>query len=199
MSYAPPTSPPTDPPAGPPHKSWVLRHKVASVLLSLGSLVVLLIVVGIIGAAMGAGKPAGVNASTTTPPAPAATTPPPAAVPAAPNPKGTYSGSCDYTLASGVYSNDHLVGEVDLTNTGNIGTVTKVRITWPQEGYAPITARKTVRLPAGQTIPVRFHVSAGSIGGGSNVIDLLQSYQSSHNGTGCTYHAAIISTYGSAH
>ena len=33
----------------------MLRHKVASVLLSLGSLVVLLIVVGIIGAAVGTG------------------------------------------------------------------------------------------------------------------------------------------------
>jgi len=45
-----PTSPPTSPPE--PDKSWVLRHKVAAVLLSLGSLVVLLAVVGVIGAAM---------------------------------------------------------------------------------------------------------------------------------------------------
>lgn len=51
MSYGvvPPTSPPISPPE--PDKSWVLRHKVAAVLLSLGSLVVLLAVV-VIGAAL---------------------------------------------------------------------------------------------------------------------------------------------------
>jgi pimeloyl-ACP methyl ester carboxylesterase len=51
VSYgvAPPTSPPTSPPE--PDKSWVLRHQVAAVLLSLGSLAVLLAVVAVIGAA----------------------------------------------------------------------------------------------------------------------------------------------------
>jgi hypothetical protein len=196
MSYAPPTSPPTDPPTGPPRRSWVLRHKIASVLLSLGSLFVLLIVVGIIGAAVGTGKTVGVNASTTQAAAPVATTPPAPAPAAAPNPQGNYTGSCDYTLSSSLYGDDHLIGEVDLTNTGNIGTITRVRITWPQEGYAPITARKTAHVPAGQTIPVRFHIAVSSQG---NVINQLQSYQLSHNGTGCTYHATITSTYGSVH
>jgi hypothetical protein len=51
VSYGvvPPTSPPISPPE--PGKSWVLRHKVAAVLLSLGSLVVLLAVI-VIGAAL---------------------------------------------------------------------------------------------------------------------------------------------------
>jgi len=201
MSYGlvPPTSPPTDPPTSPPepHKSWPRRHKIATILLSLGSLVVVLIVVGIIGAAVGTGKTAGVHINTTpSAAAPVAATPAAPAPAAAPNPQGNYSGSCDYTLSSSLYGNDHLIGEIDLTNTGNIGTITRVRITWPQEGYVPITARKTVHVPAGQSLPVRFHIAVSSQG---NVITQLQSYQLSHNGTGCTYHAAIVSTFGSVH
>jgi hypothetical protein len=151
MSYGlvPPTSPPNNPPTGPPapHKSWVLRHKVASVLLSLGALVVILIVVGIIGAVAGRGKTADVHVNSTPPAAaPVVTTPPAPA--AAPNPQGNYNGSCDYTLGnSPATGTATLVGEVDLTNNGNIGTIVKVRMTWPQEGYPPITVRKTIPAP----------------------------------------------------
>ena len=60
-------------------------------------------------------------------------------------------------LTNNIYGNDHLIGEVDLTNTGNIGTVVRVRITWPQEGYAPITARKTVRTKPGTTTHTAVH------------------------------------------
>ena len=118
MSYGlvPPTSPPTDPPTSPPepHKSWPRRHKIATILLSLGSLVVVLIVVGIIGAAVGTGKTAGVHINTTpSAAAPVAATPAAPAPAAAPNPQGNYSGSCDYTLSSSLFGNDHLIGEIE--------------------------------------------------------------------------------------
>ncbi len=121
----------------------------------------------------------------------------PAAPTPTPNPNGTYQGSCDYTLTQDFNNPDAnwLVGEIDLTNTGNVGVIVKTRITWPQEGYPPITARKTVRLAYGQSKPVRFHVPANS-----NVITLLQSWQTNHNyNDGCTYHAAFTSTFGAVH
>jgi hypothetical protein len=122
--------------------------------------------------------------------------PTPSTAPApAPSPDGTYSGSCDYTLSNAIYGNDHLTGEVDLKNTGNIGTVNRVRISWPQEGYAPIVAHKTVRVPAGGSKVVRFHVPVASMG---NVITNLQSWQERHNfRDGCHYRTTIIDTFGS--
>lgn len=125
--------------------------------------------------------------------APAATTTTPAAPPT-PNPDGTYTGSCDYTLSDSMSESNAgtLIGEIDLRNTGNIGTVTRARITWPQEGFAPITATRTVRVPAGATRTVRFHVPASQ-----NVISELQSWQDNHNfKDGCTYHAAITAAFG---
>ena len=86
------------------------------------------------------------------------------------------------------------VGEIDLDNTGNIGVTVRTRITWPQEGYASITMRRTVRAPAGQTKAVRFHYHASS-----NQVDLLQAWQTGHGyADGCTYHATITGTFGSA-
>ena len=159
-----------------------------------------LVVLGIIGAIVGPPKsqPASRTqaAASTTAPAAAATSAAPTPAPV-PSPNGTFQGSCDYTLTNNIYGNDHLIGEVDLTNTGNIGTVVRVRITWPQEGYAPITARKTVRTKPGTTTPVRFHIPVSSSG---NVINQLQSWQLSHNDrTGCTYDAKVVRTFGSAH
>jgi hypothetical protein len=125
----------------------------------------------------------------------------PAATPApVPSPDGTYTGSCDYILAGSTAANSYLVGEVDLTNTGNIGTVNRVRMTWPQEGSPPVAAHHTVRVAAGASKVVRFHVSAGSIDAGSPVIDQLQSWQSGHGDrNGCTDKVTIIRTYGAAH
>ncbi len=113
-----------------------------------------------------------------------------------PSPDGTYSGSCDYTLTSDFSSSisGHLIGEIDLENTGNVGTIDRVRITWPQEGFPPIVATRTVRTPAGASKTVRFHVAASS-----NMIDELQSWQEHHNlRDGCHYRATITGTYGGA-
>jgi len=130
------------------------------------------------------------NSSTSLPADPATTAPAP---PPAPNPDGTFEGSCDYTLSDSLYGTDYLVGEVDLANTGNIGTVVKVKISWPQLGYSPITATKTVRTHPGQHKPVRFHLPAEG-----NTIDLLQSWQENHDfKDGCHYRATMVSTFGS--
>ena len=113
----------------------------------------------------------------------------------APSPNGTYTGSCDYLLGNSPATGTAVaVGEIDLVNTGNIGTVDRVRITWPQEGYAPITAARTVRTAAGATRPVSFRYPLTY-----NQISALQSWQTGHNyQDGCTYKATITSTYGIA-
>jgi hypothetical protein len=131
------------------------------------------------------------NVSHTTP---AVTAPPVSAPPAAPNPEGKYQGSCDYTLSSNIYGKDHLIGEIDIHNTGNIGTIDHVRITWPQEGYAPIVATRTVRTKPGEHLAVRFHIPVSSSG---NVITQLQSWQESHGmRNGCTYKVTETGTFG---
>lgn len=120
-------------------------------------------------------------------------TPPPVPTP---SPNGTYVGSCDYLLSSSLYGKDHLIGEVDLHNTGNIGTVVRVKITWPQEGQKPIARFKTVRTNPGAHVVVRFKVAVSST---SNVITSLQSWQEHHSmRDGCTYNATETDTFGSA-
>ena len=114
--------------------------------------------------------------------------------------KGSYQGSCDYLLANGIYDQNYLIGEIDLTNTGNVGIVVRTRITWPQEGTNPVTARKTAHLPYGARKVVRFKVPVGSIDQGATAIDLMQSWQERHNfADGCTYHVKVTSTYGQVH
>ena len=125
----------------------------------------------------------------------APSSPPPAAAPA-PNPQGTYSGSCNYLLGSSPATGTAVaVGEIDLTNTGNIGEVTKARITWPQEGFAPLRETRTVHVAAGTTKRVSFSMPLSS-----NQISALQAWQTGHNyADGCTYRATITGTYGTAH
>jgi hypothetical protein len=182
----------------PARKSWPRRHKI---LTALGVTAALITVTGVAGALAGGAGGHPVQAAQSQPSAataPATPTAAAAAAPApAPSPHGTYQGSCDYTLTSSLYGNDHLVGEIDLTNTGNTGVIVKTRITWPQEGALPVTARKTVRLPFGASKPVRFSVPVSNT---SSVIDLLQSWQERHGlRDGCTYHAAFTNTFGAVH
>jgi hypothetical protein len=97
-------------------------------------------------------------------------------------------------LSPSLYGNDYLVGEVTLHNTGNIGTVVRVRFTWPQEGMAPIVAHKMVRVPFGQSKTVRFPCQRRHVSN-SNVIDLLQSWQEHHARCWC-HSKAIASSLG---
>jgi hypothetical protein len=77
FGWVPPTNGPPE-----PRKSWPRRHKIATILLSVGSLVVVLIVGGVIGAALGNPKTAhaGSTVATTAP----ATVSQPSASPAPP-------------------------------------------------------------------------------------------------------------------
>lgn len=191
MSYQPPPQPGYQMPPPPRRR----RRTGRTVAITVGAVVAVFIAIVVIGAALTA-KPehhAARSASPVTSAAPAATTTTPT-VADTPNPDGTYSGSCDYTLSDNFSSGTAgtLVGEVDLRNTGNIGTVDRVRITWPQEGFAPIARTRTVHVPAGKSMAVRFHVPASQ-----NMIAELQSWQERHNlRDGCTYHAAITGTLG---
>ncbi|SRR6266851_695033 len=130
------------------------------------------------------------------PPAARATTPASAAAPApaVPDPKGTYTGSCAYTLGDNPAGGTAMAtAEVDLVNTGNIGTTDRVTISWPQLGYAPITATRTVNSAAGASTPVPFSRPLSS-----TELDNLQNYEMGHLGTGdyCTYAVTIMSTFG---
>jgi len=194
QSWTPPGSP--ESPQLQKRRSWARRHPAwTTVLASIGGLVVIAIILSLIpsggsgGQHVSASSPSVQAAASSSAPAP---TPPPQA-----NPDGTYQGSCDYLLGSDPVggfgpSTAREIGEIDLKNTGNVGVVVKTRITWPQEGAAPITARKTVHLPFGASKIVRFKVPMTG-----DQVDLLQSWQERHDfNDGCTYHAAFTQTYG---
>jgi len=131
--------------------------------------------------------------------APAATqssVPAPAPSPA-PSPDATGTGSCDVSLSPGINGPNYLVSEVDVTNTGNVGAVVRVKVSWPQVGFAPIVKHKTVRVPYGQTVHVNLSVNAGNYS--SDIVGNFQNYQLSHSGDPCSYSLAIESTFGQAH
>lgn len=113
----------------------------------------------------------------------------------APSPNGTYQGSCAYTLGNNPAGGTAVAtGDVQVTNTGNIGTVVRVKITWPQQGYAPLAMTKRIRLAAGGSQDVQFHRPLTY-----DQISNLQNWQTGHNyQDGCTYKATIMSTFGQA-
>jgi hypothetical protein len=47
---------------------------------------------------------------------------------------------------------------IQLTNTGNIGTVDRVTITWPQQGYSPLAMNKRIHLTVCATRDIQFHM-----------------------------------------
>ena len=192
MTTAPIWEPPQDtgtPPPKPPHK----RRGTALIIMGsvLGGLVILIGLGLALAGTSPSGTPVAHPSASTSFYQPSVAAPAPTA-----SPDRTYQGSCDYLLdAGGNFGSYALVGEIDLTNTGNTGVVVHTRITWPQEGSSPVTMRKTVHLPFGADKPVRFRMPATS-----EQIDLLQSWQDSHSyNDGCTYHAAFDSTYGPVH
>lgn len=110
-----------------------------------------------------------------------------------PSPDGTFQGACDYTLGSDPVNGTAVAtGDVTVTNTGNIGTIDKVSISWPQQGYSPLTMTKTVRVPVGGENDVQFHMPLTS-----TQLDNLQNWQMGHTSDGCKYNASIIGTFGS--
>jgi len=70
---------------------------------------------------------------------------------------------------------------VTVTNTGNIGERVLVKITWL--GHPPAVEQRTVRLPFGATMQVRFRLHASA-----SVRKLLQG--------GCEYSAVVTGVFG---
>ena len=185
----------------PPSKPTKKKHPVRNgILVGVGMFVGL----GIVAAAISSGKTPTSSASEqggTTQSTTAQTSAPPPAPPV-PNPSGTSTESCNYSLAPDMSSDNYLTGEVDVTNTGHVGIVVRVKLGWPQEGSAPIYSTQTVKVPYGASgQPVSFKVDAGNVSN-SNVIDNLQAWESGHNypSDDCQnfYKVTIIRAYGAA-
>jgi hypothetical protein len=199
---APPPPPYFGAPPPPPPRPW---WKSAGVIGAVGLIVGIGIGIGIGSVAASSGKPRPVAAlaATASPKAethPRSSSPPPLpastssiSVPPVPNPDGKYSGTCDYTLTSG-FSYAHagdLIGEVRVTNTGNIGTVVRVRMHWTQVGYRPITVTKMVHVPYKGRRVARFHQRA--------TYTMINRLQAASYGHECSYKATIIRTFGQPH
>jgi hypothetical protein len=129
---------------------------------------------------------------------PATAAPAPSAAPTA-NPDGSWSASCDTSLGAGINDANYLTGEVDLVNTGNVGTVVRVRFAWKQEAYPSIVLFKTVRTHPGQHYVVRFHYNAGTFATSTAPLDRDQSWQENHGfRMPCSASATIMRSFGPA-
>jgi hypothetical protein len=196
----------TPPPQPAPRKAWIRRHPVWTTII-------VLFAIGAIGSTLGGGGNGNPSHAATpasaggynppTPPAgptPASSAPAtPAAAPAPePSPSGTADTSCDDDLGgSSIYDPVYLTGEVDVTNTGNIGIIVRVRMAWHQEAYPDVTVpAKTVRVKVGRTRPVRFRFYVGTFAGSTSALDLWQSWQDSHDGQPCHARTRITGTFG---
>ncbi len=180
MTYSPPLVPQT-----PQHKRHGVRN---GCLLSFAIVAVAAVVIGVVAAALGGGgsKTAGHPAATST-----TTAAPVTAAPPVTDPKGSFNGSCNYNLGNNG-STYTATGDIQMHNTGNVGIVVRMKITWPQQGYAPLAMTRTVKLATGQHRDVQFHRPLSY-----TQISNLQSWQSGHSyADGCTYHAKITDTYG---
>ena len=200
-SWPPDAYPPPPPQPQPPKRQHTARNVT---LIIVGAAVVVAVAVAAVAnsgsSSTGAAThPSTSRAASTTPPATTAEDTPIAetSTPAPePSPDGTVEGTCDYEINNATYSDQHagdLDGEVDVENTGNIGTVVRVAISWPQLGHSPIVLRKSVRVRAGQTLTVPFtRVASG------REIDRLQGWQGGHPGDdGCKVSGTITDTFGS--
>jgi len=184
MSYPVPPLPSQNPP---PKRHHGVRN---GCLISGGIVVAALAVIIGVSAALSSG---GSGGSTAGHPAATSTTTaaPVTAAPPVTNPEGKYNGSCNYNLGNNG-STYTATGDIQMHNTGNVGIVVRMKITWPQQGYAPLAMTRTVKLATGQSKDVQFHRPLSY-----TQISNLQSWQSGHNyADGCTYHAKIIDTYG---
>jgi hypothetical protein len=83
-------------------------------------------------------------------------------------------------------------GYIQLTSTGNIGTIDRVTITWPQQGYSPLAMTKRIHFTVGATRDIQFHMPLTS-----DQITNLQNWQTGHNyADGCTYKATMTGMFG---
>jgi hypothetical protein len=126
----------------------------------------------------------------TTAPAVSATTAPPAP---APNPKGTITGSCDVSLSDSIYGQNYLTASVTANNTGNIGTIVRIKVAWPLQGFPAITKVKRVHTAAGSTKQVQFRAPVTQ----QQVSQFQDMQLAANGGDPCHYSADIIGTFGS--
>jgi hypothetical protein len=135
------------------------------------------------------------SASTSPPPPPSEREPPPPPPPAppppppvTPNPDAHLEGQCDYVLGDFTEgaSGFRFIAGADIENTGNIGAVVRVTVTWNQLGDAPIKMVKRVKVWPTASRSVQFKKVASQ-----DQIDLHQSA----NGK-CDVAATIVDTFG---
>ena len=190
-----PNDPNTPGPDGmPPVAPRKRHHYIRWTLAGLGALILAVVVISV--AAGGSGTknsatPVNTSTAATWGSAPATQAAVPAA--AAPSPDGTFTGACDYTLGSNPAGGTAVAtGDIEAASTGNIGITVRLTITWPQQGYSPLSETKTARVPAGGSQDVQFNRPLTS-----DQLDNLQNWQIGHAGdTGCTYDGTITGTYG---
>lgn len=184
----------------PPPPAKKNRHWVRWTLIGVAAFVVAAVVGS---AASGGGKhPATVAASTAVAPVVAAPSTPETtteAPPPTPDPAGTVTGTCAYELSSDLDDYEthaaDLDAEVDAENTGNVGIVLTVTVTYPQLAHPAIVMSKKVKVPYGQTVTVPFTRSINE-----SQITRLQDWQTGHDfADGCTYRGSITDTYGPTH
>lgn len=124
----------------------------------------------------------------TTPPAAVAA---PSPAPPAANPQGNITGSCDVSLSTAIYGQNYLTASVTAHNTGNVGTVVRIKVIWPLQGFPPITKAKTVRTRPGSSRMVQFNAPITQ-----EQVSQFQDVQMNASGDPCNYKATITSTFG---
>lgn len=126
------------------------------------------------------------SATSTSTPEPDPTEPP--KIHAVPDPKGSYNLNCDYVLGDFSESAQgyRFVAGGRLRNTGNIGIVARVKVSWEQLGQPPVTSIKTVSIRRGHSKRVSFSLPATS-----DQIDLHQSADGN-----CSTKVKIIDQFG---
>lgn len=108
-----------------------------------------------------------------------------------PQPSGTFRHSCDYVLGDGsnyTSTGYRFVADVNLQNTGNVGTVNQVTATWFLAGGGKVTETKSVRIPTGQRTRVGFTKPVGG--------DEIDLHQSLTVGRTCHVKVGITDTFG---
>jgi len=104
----------------------------------------------------------------------------------APDPDGTYEGTCDYLLGDGGAEGYRFIADAKMVNTGNIGTVNDIKAVWYLGGGGKIVKEKTVRTNANTTKRVGFDFPASS-----DDIDRHQSVEGD-----CKVVVTIVDTFG---
>jgi hypothetical protein len=103
-----------------------------------------------------------------------------------PDPDGEYDVDCDYLLGSG--DNYRFVAGGDLENTGNIGIVVQVVVTWDRLGSPPARVEKRYRVRTNATREVQVSVPA--------TLDDIDAHQSAD--ADCDVRVRIVDTFGNA-